>query len=52
MKGIPADNQATDALAEESEVRPVLSQKEIAGTEVEEGETRGIEGNVEAVLDI
>ena len=31
---------------------PVLSEKEVAGTEVEEGETRGMEGDVEAVLDI
>ena len=31
---------------------PVLSEEEVAGTEVEEGETRGMEGNVEAVLDV
>lgn len=31
---------------------PVLSEEEVAGAEVEEGETRGVEGNVEAVLDI
>lgn len=31
---------------------PVLSEEEVAGTEVEEGETRGVEGNVEAVLDV
>ena len=52
IEGIPANNQAADALAEESEVRPVLSEEEVAGTEVEEGETRSVEGDVEAVLDV
>ena len=52
VEGIPANNQATDALSEESEVRPVVGKEEVAGTEVEEGETRGVEGDVEAVLDV
>ena len=52
VQGIPANDQAADALAEESEVGPVLSKGEVAGTEVEEGETRGVEGDVEAVLDV
>ena len=33
-------------------MRPVVSEEEVAGTEVEEGETRGVEGDVEAVLDV
>jgi hypothetical protein len=33
-------------------VRPVVGQEEVAGTEVEEGETRSVEGDVEAVLDV
>ena len=31
---------------------PVLSEEEVAGAEVEEGETRSVEGDVEAVLDV
>jgi hypothetical protein len=33
-------------------MRPVLSEEEFASTEVEEGETRGVEGDIEAVLDV
>lgn len=33
-------------------MRPVLSEEEVASAEVEEGETRRVEGDVEAVLDI
>jgi hypothetical protein len=29
-----------------------MSQEEVAGAEVEEGETRGVEGDIEAVLDV
>lgn len=33
-------------------MRPVVSEEEVAGAEVEEGETRSVEGDVEAVLDV
>jgi hypothetical protein len=33
-------------------VRPVLGEEKLASTEVEEGETRSVERNVEAVLDV
>jgi hypothetical protein len=33
-------------------VGPVVSEEEVAGAEVEEGETRSVEGDVEAVLDV
>jgi hypothetical protein len=33
-------------------VGPMVSEEEVAGTEIEEGETRGVEGDVEAVLDV
>lgn len=52
MKGVPADNQTSDALTEEGKIGPSTGEKEVSCAQVEKSDARRVKGNVEAILDV